>query len=325
VDRLTRERGPLMVRRACASVAGTIQPGTLARALDDDALQAGLGARFLMAMPPRHRRVWSERELPDDIAERYQRLLAELLALPMRNATKREPYVLGLSHVAKSEWVRFFNEWGKVQHGAEGEQASAMAKLEAAAARLALIHHVVSHVAAGTDDTKSIIQPSMQAGITLAHWFANEATRVYAMLHEDETSRRTRKLLEWIAAHGEPILGQPEKRGVTAKDLQRSNSRRWPTSEAAGSDLESLVNAGLGEWAEDAPRPSGGRRKKWFVVSEIAPDVSDDCYDDPESGRQAPSDDCSDDCRQGVVGVASNPNASIDTNGTYDRPPEGAG
>lgn len=56
LHRLTRERGPLSVRRACCSITGTIQPAVLARALDDDALAAGLGARFLMAMPPARKR-----------------------------------------------------------------------------------------------------------------------------------------------------------------------------------------------------------------------------------------------------------------------------
>jgi DNA primase catalytic core len=318
VERLSRERGSVMVRRACASVCGTIQPGTLARALDQDALQAGMGARFLMAMPPRRRRVWTEREMPDDLAERYRNLLRELLALPMRNIAKREPFVLGLSCLARSEWVKFFNEWGHVQHTAEGEQASAYAKLEGYAARLALLHHVVSRVAAGVDDRQSILQGSIQSGIALARWFASEATRVYAMLHEDENTRRTRKLIEWIATHGEPIPGRSGLRGVTIKNLQRSNSRRWPTADIAESELGDLVVAGLAEWVEDAPRPEGGRRKKWIVISEFASDVSDDCSDDFTEGGSHPSDVYADDCSGPGVGQAGKSAESANQNGTCD-------
>src|SRR5262249_58539380 len=65
VDRLTREAGRLLVRRACVSVCGTIQPAVLARALDEEALLAGLGARFLLGMPPRRRRGWDRDERPD--------------------------------------------------------------------------------------------------------------------------------------------------------------------------------------------------------------------------------------------------------------------
>jgi hypothetical protein len=56
VDRLTRERGPLAVRRACCSITGTIQPQVLAHALDEEALAAGLGARFPLAMPRARKR-----------------------------------------------------------------------------------------------------------------------------------------------------------------------------------------------------------------------------------------------------------------------------
>jgi hypothetical protein len=327
VDRMTRDRGPLRIRRACASVCGTIQPGTLARALDSDALQAGMGARFLLAMPPRKRRVWTERDVSDELSQQYHDLLKNLLALPLKNEARRDPFVRGLSSLAKEAWVRFYNEWGSAQHAADGEQAAAMAKLEGYAPRLALIHHVVSHVADGTDDATPILQGSMQAGITLARWFANEASRVYAMLHEDESARLRRRLLEWIAAHGEAIPStppdpfRPSRRGVTVQALQNSNSRRWPTSETAESELVALVADRLGEWVEDAPRPGGGKRKRWFVLSNFASDNSDDCSGDREPGEDDPSDDCSDDCSDGTGDAHANPAANPSTNGTYQRQP----
>jgi hypothetical protein len=322
VERLTRERPTLMVRRACASVTGTIQPGTLARALDQDALQAGMGARFLMAMPPRHRRVWSERDVADDLAERYQALLRELLELQLDAPAKRKPYFLGLSANAYDVWKRFFNEWGHVQHGAEGEQASAMAKLEAYAARLALVYQVVDRVASGDPhNVKAILQPSMICAVALTRWFAAEAARVYAMLHEDEATRQTRKLVEWIIAHGEPIPHKPGLRGVTVKALQQSNSRRWPSAEIAEAELGDLVAGKLGEWVEDAPRPGGGRRKRWFVLAEITSDVSDDCPDERGPGDEPSSDDCSDDCSEGTFGTSADSAANPNTNGTYQHPP----
>jgi hypothetical protein len=261
VDRITRERGRLVVRRACASVAGTIQPAVLARALDQEALQAGLGARFLLAMPPRRRRVWTECELPDELAGRYRQLLRALVALPVENVTRRLPLFLGLSLSAKEAWVRFFNEWGQVQHEAEGEQASAFAKIEAYAPRLALLHHVVRHAARGENDRRSVLQDSMVAGIALARWFANELTRVYAMLREGEEERQTRKLVEWIAEHGEPAGDRPGVRRITVRALQQSNSRRWPSREAAEVGLEALAGLALGRWVEGpAPRRAGTGR-----------------------------------------------------------------
>jgi hypothetical protein len=100
LHRLTREQKQLAVRRAAVSVTGTIQPSILAGALNLDALQAGLGARFLLAMPPRRRRVWTEAKSPDQLADAYRQLLLNLLGLPLADVAKRKPYYLGLS-VAK--------------------------------------------------------------------------------------------------------------------------------------------------------------------------------------------------------------------------------
>jgi hypothetical protein len=290
VDRLSRDQGGLIVRRACASVTGTIQPAVLARALDEESLQAGLGARFLMAMPPKAKRVWSEQEISDDQVDRYQRLLIELLTLKLKDDRKRGPHVLGLSIVAKERWRSFFDEWGQVQHTAEGEQASAYAKIEAYAARLALIHHVVSHVASGVTDITAVLESSMAAGITLARWFASEATRIYAMLHECEEDRQSRKLMEWIHSNASPINSLPGRSGVTVKALQQSNSRRWPTADDAECGLDALVTMGAGEWHQDPPRATGGRTRRWFVIIAPTSDVSDDFSEDELEDE---SDDCS--------------------------------
>jgi DNA polymerase I-like protein with 3'-5' exonuclease and polymerase domains len=286
IDRITREKGRLLIRRACVPVCGTIQPAVLALALDLESLQAGLGARFLLAMPPPRRRVWNENELPEDLVTRYQNLLKALLDLPLKDELKRKPHVLGLAAPAKRAWVEFFNEWGVVQADAEGEQASAFAKIEAYASRLALIHHVVAHAAAGAADQGSITETSMLAGITLAKWFAAEAVRIYAMLAETHEERETRTLVEWIARHG----GR-----TTVKEVQRSNNRRWTSSEQAEAALNDLVEIGLGRW-EDGPRPAhGGKAMRWFVLSNTTHDDSDDRPGDGPPPPPPPHDDRSDD------------------------------
>src|SRR5262249_47825555 len=151
--------------------------------------QAGLGARFLTVMPPDRRRVWTENELPEELGQRYQKLLQALLDLPLADAKKRRPHVLELSPTAKVLWVDFYNEWGVVQQTAEGEQRAAFAKIEAYASRLMLLHHVLAHVAAGAVDTVPVTETSARAGVELARWFATEAVRVYAMLRESEEER----------------------------------------------------------------------------------------------------------------------------------------
>ena len=53
------------------------------------------------------------------------------------------PRVLHLSPEAKAEWVKFYDEWADEQHASEGELAAAFSKLEAYAARFAMLHHIV--------------------------------------------------------------------------------------------------------------------------------------------------------------------------------------
>jgi DNA polymerase I-like protein with 3'-5' exonuclease and polymerase domains len=291
IDRRTADRKRISVRRAAVSITGTIQPEVLAQSLDLDALQAGLGARFLLAMPPRKRRRWTEDDVPEELVDRYRSLLRALLDLPLEDEQRRKPHVLRLSDAAKRLWVSFFNEWGDVQFEAEGEQAAAYSKIEAYASRLMLLHHVVSHVAADADDRCPVTETSARAGIELAHWFAAETVRVYAMLRESAEERQVRKLVEWISERGNR---------VTVKQLQQSNSRKWTSSELAEEALEDLVRSGLGRWEEDPPRAGGGKRLRWFVLTAPASaPTTDDSDDRPPDGPgpgDDPSDDRPDDC-----------------------------
>jgi hypothetical protein len=266
VERLTRSQGRLAVRRALASVVGTIQPGVLSRALDRDALQAGLGAWFLLAMPPPRKRRWTEAELADDVAERYEKLLRSLLNLQLANPSKRKPHYLGLSLQAKARWLSFFEEWSDAQQTAEGEIRAAFSKLEAYATRLALVHHVVTVAASDEGGTPAVREGSMEAGILLAKWFAREAERIYMMLSEGETERDTRRLVEHIQQLG----GR-----VTPRMLQRANCRRWRTSEAARGDLDELVRSGLARWETGAAGPQGGRVAEWCVLTCTTHDTTD--------------------------------------------------
>jgi hypothetical protein len=307
VDRKSRPDGRLLVRRACASVTGTIQPGVVARAFNEEAMDAGLAARFLLAMPPRRRRAWSERDLPDDLTQRYQELIKALLDLAPKDIARRSPHVLGLSALAKVVWLSCFRECAQVQFMSEGAQQACYAKIEAYASRLVLVHHCRISVDADESDLRAVLQPSMEAGVALAKWFAGEATRVYAMLHEDEDSRQTRRLVEWVMERGERVPGRPDLRRIGPRDLQRSNSRRWPTRESAEAELDALVGLGLGRGVEGPAREGDGRRSRWFEMSCPTSDVSDNSLPDDGPASETPSDISS--------GGGAGPSRPGDTNG----------
>jgi hypothetical protein len=323
LHRLTREQRRLSVRRAAVSVTGTIQPAVLARALDLDALQAGLGARFLLTMPPKRRRVWTEKDIPEAVATAYRQLLLDLLGLPLADTAQRKGHYLGLSEAARRRWIAFYDEWGQVQHDAEGEQAAAFAKIEAYGARLMLLHHVVTEIVlkgprvpqAAGQSLPPITEASARAGIELARWFAAEAVRVYAMLRESQEERETRKLVEWVAARG----GR-----VTVRQLQNSNSRKWPSSDLAEASLQALVPAGLGHWEEQAA-PRGGHPARWFVLTLPTSDTSDTRSEGPEPGAGEASDARSDTRPAGANGCGGPFSGTAWAGGSKGEPDEAVG
>ncbi len=250
VDRKTGERKQYFVERACASITGGIQPGVLAGLLTADVLDSGGGARLIMAMPPKQPKRWTETEIAPETEEAYYELLDKLLHLEFALTDDGQvPHHLHLSKDAKAVWIDFYNRWAREQAAVEGEMAAAYSKLEGYAARFTLLHHVVSLVARGADDKIPIEKESVEAGVILCRWFANEAGRIYASLTETEADRDVRRLVEWIRGQGGAI---------TAKQLQRSNSRKYPNSDAATLALEALAARAL--WALGGPALG---RQRW--------------------------------------------------------------
>jgi DNA polymerase-1 len=260
VDRKTGERRLLFIPRAAVSITGGIQPGVLARLLTTDFLDCGLGARLLMAMPPRLPKRWSELEVSPDIEQAYENLFDRLAALDFDTDEDghHAPFVLGMSADAKAAWVDFYNAWAREQAAVEGEMAAAYSKLEGYAARLALLHHVVTCVGLEVDDRREIGPVSIQAGIRLCRWFAQEARRIYTTLSESEEERETRRLVEFVQSRG----GQ-----ITARELQKSNSRKYRTAGVAEVALEGLVEAGRATWQERPPSERGGRPTRVLVLN----------------------------------------------------------
>jgi hypothetical protein len=258
-DRVTGDRPALTVRRACCSLTGTIQDDIFARALNDEAMAAGLCARILLAMPPPRKRVWTEAQVEENLAERYGNLLKALLAILLADVEKRKAHVFKLSDHAKQRWVEWVPTWGDKTDTSEGEQAAALAKLEGYAARLALVHHVVTLTV--EDPSRLVVEDisenSMCAALTLVEWFAGEAARVYTILRETDAERVCRRLVEWIQARGG---------STSARELHRANPRRWPSSEHAELALEVLVQSSLGEWRETHYGSTGGRPTRRFFL-----------------------------------------------------------
>jgi hypothetical protein len=155
-----------------------------------------------------------------------------------------------------------------------------MAKIEGGAARLALVHHVVSCAAADTSDVRPVGARSLRAGIALGEWFTQEAIRIYATLRETDAEREQRSLLEWIINRGGEI---------SARDLYRSRQSRYPRVEDAEGVLDELVEAGCGQWIDRPAGPQGGRPTRIFRTdTDKTPENSEESevlsVSEPETG-----------------------------------------
>jgi hypothetical protein len=279
VDRKTGERPTLFVPRAAVSVVGGIQPGVLNKALTAEFLDAGLAARLLMAMPPRLPKKWSDRELDPATERAYESVLDKLLALDgIDQDGELKPQVLDLSPEGKAAWVSFYDQWSEEQAAAEGELAAAFSKLEAYAARFALIHHVVAHVYVDANDLRPVGRASVEAGTVLCRWFADEARRLYSSLAETTGERDDRRLLEFVQARGGSI---------TTRELQRSNNRKYPNAEAAEAALEGLVEAGVGKWIDRPTTARGGHPTRSLHLC----CTTHDRTTEPDGGREPGEDD----------------------------------
>jgi hypothetical protein len=265
----------------------------LARALGQEHLENGLAARIGLAMPPRVRKRWTEATVDQGVIRPVERLVGRLLALDFGTDANDSPAPidLNLTPEGKAEWIGFYDEHNEKQEALMGPLASAYAKLEGGAARLALVVQLVRW-AADAAEGGAIDGDSMRAGIALARWFRYEAERVYAALAENREGRDRRRLVEWIERKG----GR-----VSVRDLQQGR-RDIATAEAAEAALNDLATAGLGSWEAIPTTPHGGRPSRVFQLTANVyvyetpekPDGNGGSVDvDNDVGTETASDTCS--------------------------------
>jgi hypothetical protein len=238
----------VFVPRAAVSICGTIQPFILRAALTTEARACGLGARLLLAVPPKRRRVWTDATVSEATYQDYERVVRGLYGLAFHG----EPNAVMLDAQAKGLFVDFFNEWNREAADHDEDLAAAWAKLEAYAPRFALIHHLALTYA---DLAPSLIgADDMAAGITLARWFGREAERIYAMLNASDDGDQQR-LIAFIRGRGGYC---------TARDVQRWNCRSYPTAPDAETALRELITGGHGRFDPPTSGPKGGRPTTLF-------------------------------------------------------------
>jgi hypothetical protein len=249
VDRKTGSKPTIHIPRAMVDIVGGVQPGILRRAIGREHMQDGLCARLLLAMPDQRPVRWSEATVSPETEAALTQVFDRLLALAPGTDEEGNPtpFPMPLTAQAKEAWVQYYNLHRAELLGLDDELAAAWVKLEAYAARLALIVQLCRW-AAGEATDEAVDKASIQAGITLADWFGNEARRGYRMLAESEQDREQRELIELVQRKGG---------AVTPRELMRTPPRRYRTADDAESALNALVKANRGRWEID--NHGGGR------------------------------------------------------------------
>jgi hypothetical protein len=218
---------PLSVPRAAVSIIGGIQPELLRNAISGEHLFDGVASRILFVAPPERVKTWSDDTISDDARNDWTNLLDELLAL--RLDKDGNPIDLPITNEAKAEWVAYYDLHAQRESEADGPYRSALAKLEAITARLALVVQL-----AHDPQSTEVGVEAMKAGIAISEWFEGQARFVYSGLIESEQERDRREACEWIADQG----GKTTRRDLTRFGPGRLRKR-------VGAVLDDLVEAGL--------------------------------------------------------------------------------
>ena len=210
-------------------------------------------------MPPRRIVQWSEATIDKATEEKLAGLFDRLLAMERgRDEHGRPiPKEVGLSPEAHAEWVDFYNRHRAEQVELSGDLAAAWSKLEAYAARLALIVHLCRWADGESINPNQIDVESLRSAVRLVDWFGHEAQRVYALLAKDEADENG-KTLNLIRRKGG---------GITAGELQQYDRRFRGKADAAEAELERLVRTKLGHWEPVPTTPKGGKPTRRFVVA----------------------------------------------------------
>ena len=203
-----------------------------------------------MAMPPKRRKVWTEVEIAPIVSEAYEDMLKSLRDLPLDRDKEGEkiPFAVRMTPAAKTVWVQFYTEWAAEQANAEGDMAAALSKLEGYAARLALIHHVVSR--GRRDRQRAARARQHRSGDRLGSVVRGGGERIYTALAESDDEKHTRNLIELIRCkdaritartYSDPIHAATRPR--TTPRLPWKNSRRWDWANGSKNPLQRRADA----------------------------------------------------------------------------------
>ncbi len=196
-----------MVPHPFPTIAGGMTPGMLGELAEGKGREDGFSARLLFCYPDRASRPYSEEGIPEGVAEAWRDLARALWDRPMRDlAGQAAPHVVKMTPEARREWARWCQAHRDEQEADDfpGSLEGTWGKLEAYAARLALILHLMDLAADPTrpadDEPRELPRRAIDDAARLVDYFKSHARRVRVATggKADDGGEDVRALLGWI-------------------------------------------------------------------------------------------------------------------------------
>jgi hypothetical protein len=181
------QREPLVIERPFVSVVGCLPPDVLSELSDERGRDDGFVHRILFSFPDPVRLRWTESTVGDGALEGYIDLYQRLAALQPQ--LDDQPLIVRFTPSGRSAFAgwaqRHYRELDEVSDILRGPWA----KLEAYAARLALILHELRFVS-GQAASEDVDDVSVGSAAQLVSYFKSHAVRVYDRLHADPATEK---------------------------------------------------------------------------------------------------------------------------------------
>lgn len=265
VDRVGRP--PVHIERPALTLGLLIQPGVIGRLNEKDEFRdEGLLARFLYSFPDSwvgHRDADSE-PVPDEVRQRYARLVRRLLELPADadEHGKPRPHILTFTDAARAGVVEYraqieprLGEGGDLAHLADWGS-----KLHGALVRIAALLHLADSVDERCPWEIPVTRYSVEVASQICAYLIPHAKAAFGVMVESPVLDKARYILNWII--------RKRLTHFTRREAHQALQRRFPQVTDLDQPLAVLCERGYIRHTTQQDNVSGGRPvRAAFVVN----------------------------------------------------------
>ena len=260
IDRAKNMSEPIVVPHPFLTVVGGLTPGMLTELPEGKGRDDGFMARLLFAYPDPETHRYSDRGIPDAVAGEWERMARSLWDRTMREKDGRAvPHVVKWNPKAAVAWAEWCNAHRAEQDADDFPDAleGPWGKLEAYAARLALVLHLMDLASDTTRDAPAeppdLPRPIIDDAARLVAYFKTHARRVHAAIDGKliDGGENVRALVRWILRN--------ELTGFSTRDIDRNFDRFRDDPAALDDALGWMTSHNLIRPRPDPEAPNPGK------------------------------------------------------------------